>query len=114
MADTSATTGELIQFPTIEPETLINEWPPVFRGVPLTSYEKRIYGDDAERCEETGFIFEAGSGALPKAEQTANFKANLLNPEWCLSYLRSDPHAQTRHPKVFEHYHSRLRAADSL
>ena len=82
----------------------VAEWPPVFRGVPLTEYEKRVYGEDAERCEQTGFIFERGSGALSKEVQRAQFKANLTNREWCLFYLRSDPHAQTRHPALWKHY----------
>jgi hypothetical protein len=79
-------------------------WPPVFRGVAPTEYEKKIYGADAERCEQTGFIFELGSGALRKEVQTAQFKANLLNPEWARGYFRSDPNAGARHPKLLVHY----------
>jgi hypothetical protein len=81
-------------------------WPPVFRGVPLTDYEKSVYGSDAERCEQTGFCFESGLGAYPKAEQTKRFKANLLNREWVLDYLRCDPQAATRHPKLAATYRS--------
>jgi hypothetical protein len=99
------------QFPIVpKTEGDTNAWPPVFRGVPLTDYEKRVYGEDAQRCAYTGFIFERGHGALSLEAQTANFKANLLNPDWCLLYLRSDPHAQDRHPKLYEHYKSRLDA----
>ncbi len=40
---------------------------------PLSVMERRAFGDDAERCERTGRIFERGSGALSKEAQTAMF-----------------------------------------
>jgi hypothetical protein len=89
------------------PEDVI-EWPPLFRGAPPTDYEKRVYGEDAEVDEITGFIFERGTGALSKEVQRARFKANLTDPDWCLNYLRNDPHAQTRHPALWEHYKDKL------
>ncbi len=35
--------------------------------------EQRVFGADAERCARTGRIFETGSGALPREQQTARF-----------------------------------------
>jgi len=35
--------------------------------------EKLIFGEHFERCPQTGRPFETGIGALPKAQQTANF-----------------------------------------
>ncbi|MCG2639659.1 MULTISPECIES: hypothetical protein [Bradyrhizobium] len=82
-------------------------WPPVFRGVPLTDAEKRVYGAEAERCEITGFIFECGIGAAPKEVQTERFKANLRDPKWVVDYLRSDPQACVRHPALYGAFKSK-------
>jgi hypothetical protein len=79
-------------------------WPPLFHDVPLTEDEKRVYGSDAERCEETGFIFERGSGALTRPQQTKLFKERLCNPVWVREYFRSDPNAARRYPKLERHY----------
>jgi len=40
---------------------------------PIHVSEERVYGAGAERCEITGRIFENGSGALPREQQTAMF-----------------------------------------
>ena len=40
---------------------------------PATLTEARMFGHDAERCPETGRMFEQGSGALPREQQTANY-----------------------------------------
>jgi hypothetical protein len=87
---------------------VIDEWPPLFRDLPLTEMEKKVYGEDAARCPETGFVWEAGTGANSRRQQTAQFKANLCNREWVLHYLRTDPQAGVRHPKLLEYYRSQL------
>lgn len=70
--------------------------------LPLLDADKRMHGADAERCSETGFVFERGSGALPKAQQTALFKQNLADPLWVEKYKANDPHARIRHPELFK------------
>jgi hypothetical protein len=40
---------------------------------PATLTEAHMFGHDAERCPETGRMFEQGSGALSREQQTANF-----------------------------------------
>jgi hypothetical protein len=69
---------------------------------PLTVTEQLIFGADAERCPETGFIFESGSGAHPRSVQTALFKRNLADSDWVAKYKASDPHARILHPELFE------------
>jgi hypothetical protein len=82
-------------------------WPPVYKDVPPTELEKKMFGHDCERCPETGMIWEQGSGCLSKAEQTAVFKQQLNDPTWCRVYLTSDPSAATRHPKLLAFYKQR-------
>jgi hypothetical protein len=68
----------------------------------LLPAEIRIFGADAEVCPETNFVFERGSGALSKAEQTALYKKRLTIPSLVAEYISSDLHAQIRHPELFK------------
>jgi hypothetical protein len=68
----------------------------------LLPIEIAQFGADAEVCPETGFVFERGSGALTKPEQTAMFRRQLADPNWVADYMRSDPMARIRHPQLFE------------
>jgi hypothetical protein len=40
---------------------------------PATLVEAAMFGHDAQRCPETGRLFEQGSGALSHEQQTANY-----------------------------------------
>jgi hypothetical protein len=84
-------TADVVKFPSSR-----------FRDMPLTPQERRTFGDKATRCTETGFLFEDGLGALPRAQQTANFKRLMQDRDWIESYKHSDPDAKIRHPELFE------------
>jgi hypothetical protein len=81
-----------------------------FRNMPLLPDEAKIHGAAAERCPETGFIWERGSGSASKVQQTAACKRNLCNRDWCIAYLRTDPHAGYRHPGLHKHYERFLKS----
>jgi hypothetical protein len=68
---------------------------------PLTDWERHVHGVGAERCPETGFVFESGIGALPKAAQAEMFKRQLADRDWVAAYMQNDPHARDRHPELF-------------
>jgi hypothetical protein len=76
------------------------EWPHAYADLPLTKAEQQVYGSDAERCPETGFIYECGIGAVSRAEQTKQFKAQLNDPQFIECYLRHDPAALALHPEL--------------
>jgi hypothetical protein len=56
---------------------------PTFRGKdePLSLAERATFGHDAQRCSETGRVFEQGAGAHPRHIQTAMFKVQAAAAE---------------------------------
>ena len=86
------------------PKTVFGPWPEHFAGVEPTKLERNTFGEDTAVCAETGFCFETGIGAASREQQTASFKQQLCDAEWCRSYLLNDPMANKRHPGLMRHY----------
>jgi hypothetical protein len=76
---------------------------------PLTEAEKQMFGHDAVRDPVTGYVFEQGEHALPRAEQAAQFlrQARLADDmpkegERCAQTGREFECGSGAHPKTVQ------------
>jgi hypothetical protein len=67
---------------------VVNQFGPYLQ--PLSQSEKLVYGESAQRDPASGFIFQQGSGAPPKAIQAAIFQQQLQSIDWIEHFMATE------------------------